>query len=137
MKRIVVVTTRKIGVIADISTIMAEHNINIETVSATDEGGHSTVTLTTDQYDEALRALAGTEFNAVSEEAFVIKLEDRPGALAKVAERFKEAGLNIRGMHLMGRGEGYALAALTVDNPEQARELLSDVLVTSGDGDTS
>ena len=60
------------------------------------------ITLTADAHDEAIRVLTQAGFKTVSDESLVIRLRDEPGALAKVAERFKDAGVNIQSLHIRG-----------------------------------
>lgn len=122
--RIVVVAQNEVGVIADISRTLADAGINIETISAEGVNDHGTVTLTTDAQDAALRVLTSAGFKAVSDESLVLRLPDEPGALAKVAERFKHAGVNIQSLHILERQEGYTLVALAAEDRAQAEALV-------------
>ena len=106
MNRIIVIANNEVGVIADISRALADAEINIETISAEGLDDHGTVTLTTDAQDAALRVLADAGFKAVSDQSLVLRLPDEPGALAKVAERFKQAGVNIQSLHILERQAG-------------------------------
>jgi hypothetical protein len=87
------------------------------------------VTLTVDRYDEALLALQEAGFQAVSEDALIVRLTDAPGALARVAERFKSDALNIRSLRFLRREGGFALVALVTEDNERARLLVDDLLV--------
>ena len=129
MKQIIVISDHCIGIIADISRVLSDRNINIETIDAVEHGTHSTVVLTTDHYDEALMALKNASFTAISEDAFVIRLKNEPGSLAKISGRFKNADINIRSMHIIKRSDDYSVVALVTEKTEQARELLKDVLI--------
>ena len=92
---------------------MAERNINIETISAEALGEKRAITLTADDHDGALRALTDAGFKTVSDESLVLRLRDEPGALARLAERFKQAGVNIRSLHILDRRNGYATVAIS------------------------
>ncbi len=126
MNRIVVVARNEVGVIADISRALADAGINIETISA--EGGEDqgTITLTTDDQDAALRVLSSAGFKAVTDESLVLRLPDEPGALAKVAERFKQAGVNIQSLHILERNAGHTLVALAAEDREKAKQLVDE-----------
>ena len=102
MARIVVIANNEAGVIADIAGALAERDINIETISAEAIGEKGAITLTADDHDGALRALTDAGFKTVSDESLVLRLQDEPGALARLAERFKQAGVNIRSLHFLG-----------------------------------
>ena len=41
-----------------------------------------------DDYDMALKVHSDTDFNALTEEVFLVKLEDKPGALGQIARKF-------------------------------------------------
>ena len=131
MKQIVIISDDRPGAIADISRVLAEKGINIETINTDTSSprGEAVVVLTTDNYDEALSALRNTSFTAISEDAFVIRLKNEPGSLAKISERFKDANINIRSLHIIKRASDWSLVALATEKTEQARELLKDVLV--------
>ena len=130
MKQITVISDNRVGLIADISRVLSERGINIETIDASDCGTHATVILTTDNYDEALKALKDASFTAISEDAFVIQLKNEPGSLAKISERFKDTNIDIRSIHIIKRVGDYSLVALVTEKSEQVRQLLKDVLVT-------
>ena len=130
MNRIIITVRDEVGVIADISKALADENINIEALNTEVAGEKGVVILTTNESDRALRVLMNAGFRAISDEAMIIRLRDEPGALAKVAEKFKIAGVNIQSMHILNRHAGYANVALTSDDEAKAKALLEgeDVL---------
>ncbi len=123
MNRIVVIAKNEVGVIADISRALADAGINIETISAEGIDDHGAVTLTTDSQDAALRVLTDAGFKAVSDDSLVLRLPDEPGALAQLAERFKQAGVNIQSLHILERQAGHTLVALAAEDRAKAEEL--------------
>lgn len=130
MKRIVIVVGDEVGVIADISRLLADDGINIETLDADSHGDHGMVILTTDQPDEALHVLRRASYKAVADDALILKLRDEPGALAKVSERLKRANVNIRSVHILNRRDNYSTVAMAVDDRDKARELLGNEMIT-------
>ena len=126
MNRIVVIASNEIGVIADISRALADAGINIETISAEGLEERGAITLTTDAQDAALRVLTNAGFKAVSDESLVLRLPDEPGALARVAEQFKHAGVNIQSLHILERQAGYTLVALAAEDREKAAKLVDE-----------
>ena len=124
MNRIIVMARNEVGVIADISRALADEGINIETISAEALADKGVITLTADSYDEALRVLTDAGFKTVSDDSLVLRLPDEPGALAKVAERFKDAGVNIQSLHIVERREGHTIVALSADNRAKAETLV-------------
>ena len=124
MNRIIIMANNEVGVIADISRVMADNDINIETMTAQGPGENGVVTLTTDDNDAALRALTDAGFKAVTDDALILKLPDEPGALAKVAQRFKDTGVNIQSLHILARHHGYTTVALSADDRTRAETLV-------------
>ena len=127
--RIIVMAKNEVGVIADISKALADEGINIETISAEGLCEKGVITLTTDAYDDALRVLTHAGFKTVSDESLVIRLPDEPGALAKIAERFKNAGVNIQSLHIIDRRNGHALVALSADDRAKAETIVDSAIV--------
>jgi hypothetical protein len=129
VKQITIVVDDHPGVVADLSEALASRGINIESIDAEGADPHGVIHLTVDRYDEALVALRDAGFQAVSEDALVIRLRDEPGALARVAARFRDARLNIRSMRILRRDREFVLVTLVTSDNQQAREQLQDVLV--------
>ncbi|MBP7951010.1 MAG: ACT domain-containing protein [Verrucomicrobiales bacterium] len=130
MKQIIVITRDQPGEMAQIAELLAARDINIEDLDADTEGSTAVIHLVVDRYDEALRALRDEGFQAISEDALVIRLEDRPGALAAVARRFSSASINVRSMHIIRRENGAVWVSLVSSDNAAATELVRDVLVS-------
>ena len=130
MKEIVIVTENRAGLLADISETLAARGINIETLDAEQVHNTAVVELTVDRYDEALQSLRDAGLDAVTEDALLIRLRDEPGALAKVARRFKDANIDIRSIRIIRRQQGSTLVALATRRTEEARALVKEYLVT-------
>ena len=124
MSRIIVMARNEVGVIADISRALADEGINIETISAEALDEKGVVTLTTDSHDDALRVLTDAGFKTVSDDSLVLRLPDEPGSLAKVAERFKDAGVNIQSLHIVERRGDHTIVALSADDRGKAEALV-------------
>ena len=116
VNRIVIMAENEVGVIADVTSVLADAGINLETINTEMAGARGAIILTVDDYDRALYVLNQAGFKAVGDDALVIRLPDQPGALAGVAGSLKEAGVNIESMHILSRQAGYAMIALTTDN---------------------
>ena len=120
------------GLLADISQTLASRGINIETIDAEEVHDTAVIELTVDQYDEALRSLRDAGFHAITEDALLVRLKDEPGALAKVAQRFKEAGIDLRSVRFIRREKDFAFVALATDQSEEAKALIREYVVSGG-----
>ena len=124
MERIIVMARSEVGVIADIAAALAEAAINILSINTENTGETGLVILTTEDNDAALQALTTAGFRAVIDDVLVFRLRDEPGALARVAERFKDAGVNIQSLHILDRHGDHVTFALSSDDREKAEALL-------------
>jgi hypothetical protein len=130
MKQIIVVSESRPGMVAEITEALAGAGVNIDDISAENVGGTGIVLMTVDRYDEALRALAQAHFQAVSEDAIVIRLADKPGELARITARLNDAGINLRSIRIIRREGGTGIIAVATQESERARELLKDVIIS-------
>lgn len=124
MPRIIVMAKNEVGVIADISRVLADSEINIETISAEALDDKGTITLTASDYDGALRALTNAGFKTVTDDSLLVSLRDEPGALAKVAEKLKQGGVNIQSLHIVDRRGDFTTVAILTDDRAKAEGLL-------------
>ena len=129
VNRIVIMANNEVGVIADITRVLADVGINIETINTETNTDGGAVVLTVDDTGHALSALNRAGYKAVSDDALVLRLRDEPGALAGVADALKRAGVNIQSMHILNRQDGYAMIALTTNDRERALAAIGDTVV--------
>ena len=130
MKQITIVAESDPGLLARVSEILAARGINIETLDAETVQDYGVVILTVDRYDEALAALRDAGLHAVSEDAIIIRIEDEPGALARISRRFHDAGIRLRSVRIIRRSAGSGLVALSTERTERALDLVRDVLIS-------
>ncbi len=120
-ERIVIMVNNEVGVLAGITGALADAGINVESINTQSAGDRGAVVLTVVDTDHALAVLNQAGYKAVSDDALVVRLRDEPGALSGVADRLKQAGVNIQNLHILARNEGYALIALTTNNRDAAQ----------------
>ena len=130
MKQISIVTQNKPGILADVATVLGEKGVNIDSIDAEAVGEMGLVRMTVSDYDLALKVLRDAGLNALSEEVFLVRLADKPGALAGIARRFKEKEIDIRSLRIVDRDGQNAIAAVSCERPDEAKEMLKDVLVS-------
>ena len=135
MQRIIINVKNEVGVIADLTTLLADQGINIIGIDTEGSNESGVVVISTEDADHhrALLAIANAGYKAISDESLVIRLRDEPGALAKIAERFRRHNINILSLHIVNRTEGFTTVSLSADDQDKARELVKDQLVTTSD----
>ncbi len=128
--RIIAIVPHEPGALAQVTETLAEAEINIEAIDGRHAGALGVIVLSTNDDDAALHALLEADLKAVSSDAVVFHLRDQPGALATVAQRFRDERINVRTIHIMHRHGGEAVVAVTTDDDQRARVLLdSDSLL--------
>lgn len=129
MKQITLLLKNRTGVLAEVTELLAARGINIENLSAEGASEMGVMVMQVDRYDEALALLNENGYNAVTEDALVVRLPNQPGALAGVARRFRDAGIDIRSITVVDHDEKIALAAISTDRTQEALDLVRDILV--------
>lgn len=131
MKQITVLTRQDPDEIARVASILGDAGINIEDIDADRIEETGTIVLMVDQLDAALRVLSAANLRAVTQDALVIRLEDKPGALAAIAKRLRDAGIDVRSMHILRRDGTQSLVSLVVSDQAAAKAVLEDVMMNS------
>jgi hypothetical protein len=129
MKQLTVLVPNELGIAAQLTACLAAQGINIEEIDVESVADHGVVVLSVDRYDEALRVLSDGGFRVITQDTLLVRLEDKPGALATVAMRLKDAGLDLRSMHILRRDATTTTASLVCSDNARAAEVLRDVLV--------
>ncbi len=129
MKQLTVLVPNRTGVAAAVMSVLAEHDVNIEEFDIEGVEERGVIVLSVDKYDEALRALRDHGYQAITQDTLLVRLKDRPGALAAVAVKLRDAGLDLRSMHIVRRDAGETLASLVTSDHVRAAEILRDLLV--------
>lgn len=131
MKQITIVAQNRPGIVAEVSEALAEANININSLVADGHAQHGVIVLTVDRYDDALLALSRlSDIKALTEDVILVRLDDKPGALAQIAKRFKNANINLRSIRIISREKQQSLAAICTDRSEEAMKLVADILIS-------
>ncbi len=131
MKQLSIITENYFGVITEISEAMASAKVNIESLDAELVGDHVVIVLMADPYDLALQVIHQfPNMQVVTEDAILVKLVNEPGALAKIARRFTDAGVGLRSVRFIQRDAEFGLVAISTDRTDKALGLVTDVLVS-------
>ena len=115
--------TDKPGELAAVASAVGDQGINILGCVGM---GRSTasVTMVTDDEEATSNVLEsmGREFE--TNELILTSLSNKPGALADMATKLSESGINIVSLYIMKIEQDEADIALTTDNPSKTKEIL-------------
>lgn len=121
-KEIAVIVVNKIGVLADISKILAEHGINIIGAAGYAVDKEAKIMLACEDSLRATDALKKAGYKSLKEnEVIIIELENKVGALKLVTAKLASEGIDIK--HVYGSvcsGGCPAKLILSTDNNEKA-----------------
>jgi len=131
MRSITVVSDDKVGLLAEISYVLAKSEINIESMDFDVVGKKAIVSLAVTDSKKAKDALINKGYNVAEDNCVVIKLTDRPGEFNKVANLLAHEGIHIDKVHMLSREGKKTILSLVVDEPGIATSILKDYL-TSG-----
>jgi len=96
-KEIVVTVVNKIGVLADMSRLLAEHGANIEAVAGYAVNNEAKIMLVTDDNLRAIEALKKSGYKSIVErETIILDLDNKPGALKLITEKLASESIDIK-----------------------------------------
>ena len=113
----------KPGELAEVASAVGDHGINI--LGCVGMGRSSaSVTMVTDDEEATAKVLKdmGRDFDV--NELILTTISNKPGALAEMATRLSDAGINIISFYIMKMEIDAADVALTTDNPSKTKEIL-------------
>ena len=114
----------KPGVLAKISRTLADAGVNITAICAAETAGRGKIRMLVRDPARAKEALKAAKYRPGEEPVLTLTLEDRPGALARVAEKLAQGKINIKCAYATTAGGGTSTVVLTVSNADKAQALL-------------
>lgn len=96
-KEITITVVNKIGILADISKMMADHGLNIEAVAGYAVNNEAKIMFITEDNLRASDTLRKAGYKSLKEnEVIVVELENKPGALKSITGVLSEEGIDIK-----------------------------------------
>lgn len=96
-KEIVVSLPNKVGILANIAKILADHGINVDGVAGYAEGADAKIMIVAEDTLRAKEALEKNGYKNIKEnEVLIVDLENKPGALKGVTAKLAKDGIDIR-----------------------------------------
>ncbi|MCD6541296.1 ACT domain-containing protein [Candidatus Bipolaricaulota bacterium] len=127
MRELVIRTPNRVGLLADIATLLAEKGINILALYVSAREEEAEIHLLTEAQLYARKALEEAEYPVEQEEVVLLELPHRPGFLRRVTETLRRNGLDIRYLYATApEWSGKCLVVFSCDNNGRALELLRE-----------
>ena len=113
----------KPGVLAQLTRTLADARVNIVSLSADSPGGRGKIRLIVNDPAKAKRALRRAKYRVSEAPAFVVRMRNKPGTLARIAGKLGKARVNIKSAYATTVGRGAAVV-FTVGSVKKARKVL-------------
>ena len=131
MKAITIVADDKVGLLADISYILAKSKINIEAINVDVVAGKAIITLSLSDVLRGKQVVEAAGYKVEEANSVVIKLNDEPGELNQVTAMLAKDGINVQNVHMLSRDGKTTVISLVVDKPKRASSVLGKYLITN------
>jgi hypothetical protein len=92
---IVVTAANKVGILADVSFLIAEEGKSITAITAAVISGAATLQMLTDDNSSVKDILKAKNYDVSEREVVVVELENKPGALKLVTKKLAEENINL------------------------------------------
>lgn len=123
-KELSVTLEDKPGTLAKLTEALGAAGVNITTFSV-QAGPSGNCRLVVEDAAAARKAIEGAGFKVQAErDALVVDLEDKAGALGRVARKLANAQVNIDAAYVAGEGAGKKKVVVITPDAEKARGLL-------------
>lgn len=124
-KQISIFLENKPGTLADVTQSLQDENINILAMTVSDTIDHAVVRMMVDKPGEAIHRLEDQNLLVVENKVLVVDLENKPGALANMANRLAEHNINIEYAYCTASpAQQKGMMIIRLSNPEEALRLL-------------
>ena len=133
MKTITIIADDKVGLLSDISYILAKANINIESLNVDVVANKAVILLSLKDPEKARSALEASGYRVNEDNMVIVKLTDEPGELSKITKMLAKEKINIENVLMLSRDGKSTVLSLAVDNPPKATKLLKEYLISDSD----
>ncbi len=113
-----------VGALAEVTEALRDAGVNIRAIGAYDKEDHGEFMLIVSDTATAKTALEKLGVKPVEKTVVPVEVTDRPGALAEVARKVADAGINIGWVYATTSSSPTATLVLRTANNERVAELL-------------
>jgi len=108
------------GELAKLTKMLSKKGVNITTIAGLATGTTSTLAFLTEDESRAMSVLKEGKYKFKATPILMVRMSDKPGALARVAKKLGNQKINIEGVYLVTRSKKMAQVALCVKDPTKA-----------------
>lgn len=121
----------KAGRLAEVTSILAEADVNIRALAIADTSDFGVLRLIVNDNQRAVEALRNRGFTVGKTDVVAVEVEDRPGGLFRILDMLYKAEVNVEYMYAFVTQSGSnAIMIFRFDNIDEAVKLLKKNNVT-------
>jgi hypothetical protein len=121
----------KAGRLAEVTSILAEADVNIRALAIADTSDFGVLRLIVNDNQRAVEALRSRGFTVGKTDVVAVEVEDRPGGLYRILDMLYKAEINVEYMYAFVTQSGSnAIMIFRFDNIDEAVKLLKENNVT-------
>ncbi|HHT9118277.1 MAG TPA: ACT domain-containing protein [Candidatus Hypogeohydataceae bacterium YC38] len=114
------------GTLAEICSTLAQKEVNILGLSISDMVDTGELRMIVSHTEKAKRLLEARGYDVLESEVLLVEMSNRPGVLAKIAEKLAKGKVNIEYAYCAAsRKEGNVMGVLKVSDTTRAYDILS------------
>ncbi len=121
---VTVITRDRAGLLSEITGLLAEKGVNIDSISLDTKGRNAVIHITTSSLRRAKTVLRAKGFKPLDANVLVVTVKDKAGELARISALLEGRGVRIKRLHLVSRSGGQAVMAFETSDNACARRLL-------------
>ena len=125
MEEFTVYVKNKPGQLARVCDVLYKNGVNIQGVATEGTREDGTIKIITNDAATTKRALGQAKISFDMKEAFLVKIINRPGELAKITKKLGDNNINVISIYLIGDEK----FAIRTDNTNKTKEIVKDNLL--------
>ncbi len=124
MKQVTLKIKNEKGELNRICETLGKKGINIITMLGGGVDNKGFVHLITEDERSAVKAFELEGYSPETSEVLTVKIQDKPGELAKITRKFAHYGVNVNWVYLITRERGEVTLGFQVDDLKKAKEVI-------------
>lgn len=131
MKVLTIIQPASTGLLTRVTSLLEQHQIDVRDIDGKLAGNQAVISLTlrADASRRAFYLLTDAGYKVIAARYLLVRIEDRPGELARLSRTLNNEDIDIRSIHIVSKEGDISIVALQTDEPERARELLAERVV--------
>lgn len=117
-KQLIITVDNKVGTLAEITNVVSSSGINLIAVCAYAVDNKGFIMFVSEDNNKVKKLLQAKKYNVREEEAILVSLENKPGALQTITQRIADAGIDLTLIYgsVEKKGKTSQLVLISEDN---------------------